>query len=232
MTVITRCEIAPVAVLWGCMLLPAAAGCNHPSVAGHVPSSESAVGSGDDSTAPIDSSSGTVGSPDPSPPADGTQVARPGEASQASAAESPAPPSRVSQPPRADRTPRRPGEAEKVTFDDLNLGMQADVVFRPFMLTDRVKEFEGQRVVIAGYMHGGQASQRGIKDFILLKNTQCKFGPGGQADHLANVILRDGTSTRFTPSDIRVEGTLKVEPFQGPDGNTWSIYRLEDAQIR
>src|SRR5439155_13930326 len=78
--------------------------------------------------------------------------------------------------PPADRAPPRPGEAEKITFDDLNLGMQADVVFRPFMISDRVKELEGRKVSLVGYMHGGQAAQKGIKEFILLKNTQCKFG--------------------------------------------------------
>jgi len=112
--------------------------------------------------------------------------------------------------------------------------MQVDVVFRPFMLNenDRVKELEGKKISIVGYMHGGQAAQKGIKEFIILKNTQCKFGPGGQADHLANVILRADHSTHFTPSPVKIEGTLKIEPFQGPDGNTWSIYRLDDAQIR
>jgi hypothetical protein len=135
-------------------------------------------------------------------------------------------------PPPADRTPTRPGDAEKLTFDDLNLGMQADIVFRPFMLTDRVNELAGRRVSIIGYMHGGVESQRGIKEFILLKNTQCKFGPGGQADHLASVTLKDGQTTSLTTSPLKVEGTFRIEPFQGPDGNTWSIYRLEDAQIR
>lgn len=134
--------------------------------------------------------------------------------------------------PPADRTPRRPGDAEKVTFEDLNLGMQADVVYRPFMLTDRVKDLEDKRISISGYMHPGQLSQRGIKDFILLKNTQCKFGPGGQADHLANVVMKEGSTTTFTPSPVKIEGTLKIEPFQGPDNNTWYIYKLEGAQIK
>jgi hypothetical protein len=136
--------------------------------------------------------------------------------------------------PRADRTKARPGEAEKITFDDLNLGMQADVVFREFMVSenDRVKDLEGKRVSIVGFIHGAPDSRVGIKKFILLKNTQCKFGPGGQADHLTDVVLRQGTTTNYTTSDITVEGTLRIEPFQGNDGNTWSIYRLEDAQVR
>jgi hypothetical protein len=134
-------------------------------------------------------------------------------------------------PPPADRTPRRPGDAEKITFEDLNLGMPADVVFRPFMLSERVNELADKRVSIVGYMHPPE-SQRGITKFILLKNTQCKFGPGGQADHLCDVRLGDGLTTSFTNGPIKVEGTLRIEPFQGPDGNTWSVFRLDNAQIR
>jgi hypothetical protein len=141
----------------------------------------------------------------------------------------PPPPQR----PPADRAPTKPGDAEKITWEDVNLGMQADVVFRPFMTDNhRVKDLEGKRISIIGYMHGGQAGQRGIKEFILLKNTQCKFGPGGQADHLADVKLKPDSGIPYTPSPVKVEGTLVIDPFQGPDGNTWSIYRLESAQIR
>jgi hypothetical protein len=151
-------------------------------------------------------------------------------AATAAAAAEPSTPPQLQRPP-ADRTITKPGDAEKITWDDLNLGMQADVVFRPFM-ADPVKDLAGKRISIVGYMHGGQAGQRGIKEFILLKNTQCKFGPGGQADHLADVKLKPDSSVLYTPSPIKVEGTLVLEPFQGPDGNTWSIYRLEAAQIR
>src|SRR5207244_3335658 len=108
-----------------------------------------------------------------------------------------------------DRGPAKPGDAEKITFDDLDLRMQADSVFRDFMVSDRVKELDGKRVSLVGYMHGGQATQRGVKEFILLKNTQCKFGPGGWADHLANVLLKADHLVAFTPSPVKVEGTLK-----------------------
>jgi len=128
--------------------------------------------------------------------------------------------------------PARPGEAEKITFDDLNLQMLPNIVFRPFMVNDRVRELEGKRVSISGFMHGGAAGTSGIKRFVLLKNTECKFGKDGQADHLAMVYLKNGSSAEYTRSDIRVEGTLRIEPFTGDDGNTWSIYNLEDAQIR
>jgi beta-mannosidase len=74
---------------------------------------------------------------------------------------------------------------------------------------------------------------------------RCRFsGPAPAPGHhvflgfaglatLADVWLKEGLTTNFTPSDVRIEGTFKIEPFVGPtDGNTWSIYRLEDAQIR
>ena len=134
--------------------------------------------------------------------------------------------------PKADRTPTRPGDAEKITFEDIVLGMQADVVFRDFMLTDRAKELDGKRVSIAGYMHGGVESTRNIREFILLRNTECKFGPGGQADHLARVFLQADHKAKFTKDSVKVEGTLKIEPYVGTDGNTWSIYRLEDARVK
>jgi len=149
---------------------------------------------------------------------------------QASAAE-PVPAKPQGQRPPADRGPSRPGEAEKITFDDLNLGMQADMVYRPFLLNDRVTELKGKRLSVVGYMHGGVDSAKNNTKFILLKNTECKFGPGGQADHLADVRLKDGEATRFTREAVKVEGTLKIMPYEGPDGNTWSIYRLEDAKI-
>jgi hypothetical protein len=134
----------------------------------------------------------------------------------------------------ADRRPRRPGEAEKITWEDINLGMQPDIVFRPFMITDRVRELEGQRVSLDGYMHGGTLSQRGIKSFVLLKNTECKFGPGGQADHLTRVFLREGEQTEFTKSPVKIEGKLVIEAFTGDpeDQNTWAIYRLDEAVVK
>ena len=152
-------------------------------------------------------------------------------AAPASADGAPAAPPLADRRPTADRGASRPGEAEKITFDDLNIGMTADMVFRPFLLTDRVKELDGKRVTIRGYIHPG-ATGKGIKEFVLLRNLQCKFGAGGQADHLAQVFMQKGSTVDYRLEDVKIEGTLNVQPFEGPDGNTWSIYRLEDAVAR
>lgn len=120
--------------------------------------------------------------------------------------------------------------AEEITFEDIQLPIQADMVLRPFMLTQRVKDLDGQRIRISGYMLP-DVKTKNITQFVLLKNTECKFGPGGQADHLINVLMVEGATVRFRADAISVEGVLKVNPFQGPDGNTWSIYDLACEQV-
>jgi hypothetical protein len=109
--------------------------------------------------------------------------------------------------------------------------MQADMVFRPWLVNDRVKELDGRRVRISGVMHAGFDRKKGrIREFVLLKNTECKFGPGGQADHLVMVKLEETATADYQgDTPISVEGVLRMNPFQGPDGNTWSIYDLEAA---
>jgi hypothetical protein len=135
--------------------------------------------------------------------------------------------------PKADRTPRKPGEAIRITFDHIILGMQKDMVFRPWMLNDDVKELDGQRVSITGVMHDNVATlKNGNKWFVLLRNKECKYGPGGQADHLAEVELRPGNSIKYTHETLRVEGKLKIAPKMGDDGNTISLYVLEDATVK
>jgi hypothetical protein len=118
--------------------------------------------------------------------------------------------------------------AEEISFDDLNLQLQADAVFRPWMLTDRARELDGKQVRIAGYMLP-HTKVEGIESFVLLRNTECKFGPGGQPDHLISVTLRDDVTTVFRTSPIEVEGTIAIAPYEGPDGNTWCIFNLNEG---
>ncbi len=134
--------------------------------------------------------------------------------------------------PKADRTPRKPGEAIKITFDNIIIGMQADIPYRPWMMNEEVKELEGKRVSITGVMNGIVDKQKNLKSFVLLRNKECKYGKGGQADHLAEVKLKTGQGISFTTDTVRVEGTLRIEPFTGSDGNTWSIYVLDDAMAK
>ncbi len=215
-------------LLGALVVMVATLGCDHPSVASPAPA-------GGQPTA-IDIPAATEGLPKPQSP---EEPADAGQASSAhgvalAAAEPPAkspPKDPASTRAPADRGPVRPGEAQKITFDDLNLGMREDMVFRPFLVTDRVKELDGTRVRITGFIHGGAAGTKGIREFVLLKNTECKFGAGGQADHLAMVYLTPGETAKYQVEAVKVEGVLKVKPFEGPDGNTWSVYDLAEAKL-
>lgn len=127
-------------------------------------------------------------------------------------------------------TAARESGLQDVSFEDIQLPIQADMVLRPFMLTQRVKDLDGKKIRISGYMLP-DVKTKDITEFVLLKNTQCKFGPGGQADHLINVLMVDGAKAKFRADAISVEGVLKINPFQGPDGNTWSIYDLACERV-
>jgi len=124
------------------------------------------------------------------------------------------------------------GPAEEVTFDDLKINMQPDIVFRPWMLTERAQQLDGKRIRVPGYMYAALDRSEDIDEFILIRNLECKFGPGQQADHLVIVKLNEGLVTSY-PGDkiIYVEGVLKIEPFTGTDGNTWSIYNLAGEKV-
>ena len=206
-----------------------AAGCGVQSSASHAPTdvAVAAAAQVEDAPTPTEQSP----SVEPAEPAAApAEAPAPAAAAPPASDDAPKPPAPKAQRLPADRRPRQPGEAEKITFEDLNLGMQADVAYRPFMLTDRVKELEGQRVSILGYMHEGQLSTNSVKKFVLLKNTQCKFGPGGQADHLGMIYLKEGTAAKLTNQVVKVEGKLKIEPVN-VDGITWSVYDVEDATV-
>lgn len=123
--------------------------------------------------------------------------------------------------------------AQLISFDDLNLGMQVDVRFRPQMLEydgGRVKELFGKKIIVAGYMNPTD-TMRGVTEFILLRNLECKFGPGGQADHLVHVIMEEGLTTAFTDKIVYVEGILSLNPFPTDEPVTWSIYDVHATKV-
>jgi hypothetical protein len=133
----------------------------------------------------------------------------------------------------ADETPdRQPADKKPVplTFEDLDISMEPDTLFEDWMLTLRVKSRLNQRVRITGFMCGGTVfMQSNIGQFVLLREKECPYGRGGQAHHAINVHLRPTDLIHFTTDPVTIEGNLTLAPFTGPNGKTWSLYRLDDA---
>jgi hypothetical protein len=135
-------------------------------------------------------------------------------------------------PETPEPTPRKPsGKTHRITFDDLKIDMEKDSVFDPSMLTDRVKELDGEIVEIRGFIFPAVFQATGITQFPMVMNTQCKFGPGGQAHHIIMIELAPGHSTSYTVRPIAVEGLLAVRAWEGPDGNTWALYHMTDGKV-
>ena len=134
-----------------------------------------------------------------------------------------------------DSPPQEPSSAvvERISFDDLNIGMQVDAKFRKIMLNyndGRVKRLFGERVNVAGYMNPTD-TMTDVKEFILLRNLECKFGPGGQADHLVHILLQGDVTTSFTDKVVYVEGELVLNEFPVDAPSTWSIYDLKATKV-
>lgn len=114
-----------------------------------------------------------------------------------------------------------------VTFDDLVIDMQQDQKFNPKMLTKKVVDLNNQRVKIQGFIFPALPIAKGIKTFPLVKNTECRFGPGGTAHHLVDVKMANGATVDYTTRIVTIEGILTIKPYVGFDGNTWSIYEMK-----
>jgi hypothetical protein len=119
-----------------------------------------------------------------------------------------------------------------IAWDELDVGIPAGSVFEPWMMKTSIKSLEGQSVRITGYMHGGLAISKGVREFVLLRNIDCPYGRQGEAHHAMIVDLQGGLRTDFTTQPVTVEGKFRVKPYQGPDGTTWALYLLEGTAIQ
>lgn len=135
-----------------------------------------------------------------------------------------------------NKPPVGPQTVKKITFDDLELKkMEPDDIFRLAHLEDDVKKLIGGKVRISGVIHAGTLmSNKNIKEFVMIINSECKFGRGGTAWHNIRVQLKDGPPLKYTTKPVTVEGDLKLSVFEGvgEDGKpaTWSIYVLVGKQ--
>jgi hypothetical protein len=113
------------------------------------------------------------------------------------------------------------------TFDDIRFEMKLDEPFRRAMLTPAIETLSGQRIRIRGFMLP-TAQQRGIKQFVLVRdNQQCCFGPGAALFDCILVEMQTGQSAEFSIRPVAVTGRFEVNEFDGPDGHCLAIYHMD-----
>jgi hypothetical protein len=77
-----------------------------------------------------------------------------------------------------------------------------------------------------GYIHEGVAQRSNIREFVLIKHIGCRFGAEGQPQHVIMVDLQDKLRATLTAQAVTIAGIFAVEPYVGPDGRTWALYKL------
>lgn len=94
------------------------------------------------------------------------------------------------------------------------------------MVPNEVKELEGQRVYLKGFMYP-QGRAYDITNFVLCKdNAQCCFGGQPALQDMIGVRMNGKLTATYTTSLMGVAGTLKLNAdYQG--GNLEPIYLLE-----
>ena len=116
-----------------------------------------------------------------------------------------------------------------VSFDDIKLDLKQGEKFRTALLTKKAKSFDGKAISIRGYMSPSFKAD-GITEFVLMRNTQCKFGVDA-AHHFLRVRIKQGKSTSYTIRPVTVVGKFEIKQFK-VGKKTWAIYELNDVSIK
>ncbi|MBL8852149.1 MAG: hypothetical protein JNG89_20925, partial [Planctomycetaceae bacterium] len=137
-----------------------------------------------------------------------------------------------------EQTFRREGDALRVSYDDLDLlkvlNMEPVVKSAPELFPQWLKDLDGQRIRLRGYMRPGELSEN-IPFFVLARDTKaCCFGPNTKAYDIIPVIMREGVTTEYIhlqPFDIVGVFHIGVEmDFADPEKVEF-LYLIDDAVL-
>lgn len=129
--------------------------------------------------------------------------------------------------------------ALRVSFEDIDIEKVLNTkklsVDLPGKMPDWLRNLNGQRVRMKGYMHPASAfTEDGIKRFTFCRDTgACCFGPDPTIFYLIETTMKSGTSTRYVENKaFDVEGIFRIEPIQvGKTDRIAEFYHLDDAVI-
>src|SRR5262249_21303028 len=118
-----------------------------------------------------------------------------------------------------------------VTFDDVKLEMQKGDPFDRNLLTDKVKELDGKKIRVRGFILPS-FQQSGIKQFVLVRdNMECCYGPGALLHDCILVEMQGSATATFTVRPVSVEGTFSIREVKVGDKH-WAIYHLDGNQVK
>jgi hypothetical protein len=125
------------------------------------------------------------------------------------------------------------------SFDDIDIEKVLNTkqlsVDLPEKMPQWLRDLNGKRVRLRGYMHPGSAFQaEGIKRFIFCRDTRaCCFGPDPTIFYLITTTMRSGTSMDYVDREaFDIEGVFRIEPIVAEkSGLIAEFYHLDDAQL-
>jgi hypothetical protein len=154
----------------------------------------------------------------------------PAEPTAVAANDPPPRPAEVKKPQSQQREPST--KPVDVTFDDIKLDLAKDEPFVEAKRTERLDQFDGERVRIRGFILPGY-SQTGLKQFVLVRdNMQCCFGPGAALFDCIVVEMEGESTAEFSVRPVAVEGVFRVQELKDLDGRQLAIYHLAGENVR
>lgn len=129
----------------------------------------------------------------------------------------------------------RDTDAIRLSYDDIDLmkvlNMHPVRVNATDYFPDWLKELDGKRVRILGFMYPAYKAT-GLKRFTLTRDTgACCFGPDPLLYFLIEVNLAEGETTNYIESKrLDVEGTFRIAP-ESDETELFRLYQLDDAKI-
>ena len=156
-------------------------------------------------------------------------------------------PARQSQPAgNAEVEQRKSSEARlakgEITFDDLKFDIEKGEAFQKEQLTKVVKELNGKKVKLSGYILPSTLfKETDIERFVLVRdNQECCFGPGAALYDCVMVEMVPGKTTDFVTRPVTVEGKFRIEPDlykypggKGPDGSSHlAVFRIDGVSVK
>ncbi len=140
---------------------------------------------------------------------------------------------------KSSESARAKGE---INFDDLKFEIEKDQPFDASMLIDDVKQLDGKKVKLRGYILPSTLfKETNIDQFVLVRdNQECCFGPGAALFDCVIIEMVPGKTTDFVTRPVTVEGKFKVDTEKykypggvGPKGAShFAIFRIHGESVK